>query len=158
MSPKNCCSSYDFEAHQQRSQTGCCFSQTAQHRFEVLPDLLPGLPGMFSALPGLWSVLPGLWSALQSGGWGSQACRWRSQVLSVALKVLSGTLRCSQTYHNHFYGTPVQVISDHSYSESQLKYPPRVWYCPEIDTSKFALHILSDTSGGSQRLKYIFLM
>jgi len=33
-----------------------------------------------------------------------------------------------------------------------------VSYSPEIDASKFTLHILSDTPGGFQSLKYIVLM
>jgi hypothetical protein len=37
-----------------------------------------------------------------------------------------------------------------SYSEGQQECPPRVRYSPEIDASKFTLHILSDTSGGFQ--------
>jgi len=54
--------------------------------------------------------------------------------------------------------TPVAVVRDPSYSEGRPEYPPRVWYSPEIDASKFALHILSDTPGVFQRLKYILLM
>ena len=41
MSFKNLCtisSSYEFQAHQQRSQRRCCFSQNALLWFEVLPD------------------------------------------------------------------------------------------------------------------------
>jgi len=75
-----------------------------------------------------------------------------------APKVLSVTLTCSQTYHNHSYGTPVPVIRDPSYSHSRLECPPRVWYSPEIVTSKLTLHIISDIPGGFQRLKYILLM
>jgi len=40
-------SSYDFQAHQQCFQGRCCFSQTAQLWFEVLPDLLLVLTGAF---------------------------------------------------------------------------------------------------------------
>jgi len=89
---------------------------------------------------------------------GSQACHRRSHVLPGAPEVLSGALRCSQTYHNHSHGTRVPVIRDPSYSQSRPECPPRVWYSPEIDASKFALHILSDTPGGFQRLRYIVLM
>jgi hypothetical protein len=42
MSFKNRCtisSSYEFQAHQQRSQRRCCFSQNALLWFEVLPDV-----------------------------------------------------------------------------------------------------------------------
>ena len=88
----------------------------------------------------------------------SQACRWGSLVLIDAPKVLSGTQRCSQTDHNHSHGTPVPVIRDLSYSKDWLECPPRVRFTPEIDASKFSLHIPSDCSGGSQRLKYILLM
>ena len=92
-------------------------------------------------LPGLSQVLPGL-----------------SPVVPIALKVLSGALRHSQSYHNHSHGTPVPVIRDLSYSEGWQECPPRVWYSPEIDASKFTLHILSDTPGVFQWLKYILLM
>jgi len=54
--------------------------------------------------------------------------------------------------------TPVPVVRDQIYSEGWLKCPPKVWYSPEIDASKFTLHILSDTPGSFQRLKYILLM
>jgi len=54
--------------------------------------------------------------------------------------------------------TPVPVIRDPSYSEGRPECPPRVWYSPDIDASKFTLHILSDTPGVFQRLKYILLM
>jgi len=54
--------------------------------------------------------------------------------------------------------TPIPVVRDHSYSEGLPEYPPRVWYSPEIDSSKFTLHILSNTPGVFQRLKYILLM
>ena len=54
--------------------------------------------------------------------------------------------------------TSVPVIRDPSYSEGQPECPPRVRYSPEIDASKFTLHILSDTPGVFQRLKYILLM
>jgi len=55
-------------------------------------------------------------------------------------------------------GTPRPVAGDPSYSEGRQECPPRVWYSPEIDASKFTLHILSDTPGGFQWLKYIVLM
>jgi len=66
--------------------------------------------------------------------------------------------RYSQTFHDRSHGAVVQVISDTSYSEGRSECPPRVWYSPEIDASKFTLHILSETPGGSQRPKYIVLM
>jgi hypothetical protein len=48
--------------------------------------------------------------------------------------------------------------SDPSNSEGRPECPPTFCYSLEIDSSKFSLHILSDTPGGSQRLKYILLM
>ena len=94
-----------------------------------------------------------------------QTCRWHSQVycrcslvLPGAPKVLSGTPRCSQTYYNNSDRTPVPVIRDSSYSEGQPECPSRVLYSPEIDASKFTLHILSDTPGGFMWLKYSLLM
>jgi len=88
----------------------------------------------------------------------SQTCCWRAHVLPGASKVLSGALRCSQTYHSLAHGTSVPVIRDPRYYEGRPECPPRVWYSPEIDTYKFTLHILSDTPGGFQWLKYILLM
>jgi len=75
-----------------------------------------------------------------------------------APKVLSDAPTCSQTYHNQSHGTPVPVIRDPSYSRGRPECPPNVWYSPQIDASKFTLHILSDTPGGSHWLKYILLM
>jgi len=54
--------------------------------------------------------------------------------------------------------TSVPVVGDPSYSEGQPECPPWVQYSPEIDASKFTLHILSDTPGVIQRLEYILLM
>ena len=122
-------SSYDFQAHQQRSQRRC-FSQTALLWFEVLP-------GLSSALPGLSPALPDAPRFTQSSLRRSDAFPNCSQSLPV---------------------TPVPVIRDPSYSEGWPECPPRVWYSPEIDASKFTLHILSDTPGVFQRLKYILLM
>jgi len=45
-----------------------------------------------------------------------------------------------------------------SYSKDRAEFSPRVWYSPEIDACKFRLHILSDTLGGFQWLKYILLV
>ena len=89
---------------------------------------------MSPALPGLSPVLPGL-----------------SQVLSGLSPVLPGMSPARQGAPRHVAGTP-------SYSEGQQECPPMVWYSPEIDASKFTLHILSDTPGGFQWLKYILLM
>jgi len=55
-------------------------------------------------------------------------------------------------------GAPRLVAGNPSYSEGRQECPPRVWYSPEIDASKFILHILSDTPGAFQWLKYILLM
>jgi hypothetical protein len=88
----------------------------------------------------------------------SQSCRLPSQVLPGAPKDLSGASRCSQTYHYLAHGTPVLVIRDLSNSECRAECPPRVWYTLDINTSKFTLHILLDTSGGYQWLRYILQM
>ena len=55
-------------------------------------------------------------------------------------------------------GAPRLVVGAPSHSEGRQECPPRVWYSPDIDPSKFTLHILSDTPGGLQWLKYILLM
>jgi len=54
--------------------------------------------------------------------------------------------------------TRIPVIRDPSYSECLPECPPRVWYSPAIHPSKFALHNLSDTPVGVQKLQYILLM
>jgi hypothetical protein len=63
---------------------------------------------------------------------------------------LGDSPRCSQTSHNRSHGAPVPVIRDPSYSDGRPECPPRVWFSPEIDASKFTLRLLSDTPGGSQ--------
>jgi hypothetical protein len=69
-----------------------------------------------------------------------------------------------QRYQLRLYlssGIPVNsvpVVRDPSYCEGLPEYPPRVWYSPEVDASKFTLHIFSDTPGVFQRLQYILLM
>jgi len=50
------------------------------------------------------------------------------------------------------------VAGSLTYSEGWQACPPRVSYSAAIDASKFTLHILSDTPGGFQWLKYILLM
>jgi hypothetical protein len=55
-------------------------------------------------------------------------------------------------------GASKLVAGAPSYSEGRLECPPMVWYSPEIYTSKFTLHTLSDTPGSFQWLKYILLM
>jgi len=88
----------------------------------------------------------------------SQAWPWLSEALLGAPKVLYGALRYFQTYPNHSHGSAVNVISDSSYTEGRQKCPSRVWYSPQIDASKLTLHIISDSPGGFQWLKYILLM
>ena len=55
-------------------------------------------------------------------------------------------------------GAPRLVVGAPSFSEGWQERSPRVWYSPEIDASKFTLHILSDTPGGFLWLEYILLM
>jgi len=80
------------------------------------------------------------------------------QVLPGVLKVLSSPLSCSKTYQNYSQSTLAPGISKPSYSDGWPDCPPRVSFSSQIGTSKFTLHILSDTPGGSQWLKYILLM
>ena len=63
---------------------------------------------------------------------------------------LGDSPRCSQTSHNRSHGAPIPVIRDPSYSDGRPECPPRVWFSPEIDASKFTLRLLLDTPGGSQ--------
>ena len=88
----------------------------------------------------------------------SHACRQRSHVLPGAFNVVSSAPRRSQTYQNHSHCTPVPISRDLSYSRGRSEFSLTVRYSPEIDASKFTLHILTDNPGGSQRLKYILLM
>jgi len=71
---------------------------------------------------------------------------------------LGDNLMCLQTSHKRSHGAPVPVIRDSSYSDGRPECPPRVWFSPAIDASKFTLRLLSDTPGGSKWLKYILLM
>jgi len=137
-------SSYDLQAHRQRSQWRCCLSQTALLWFEMLPDLL------LSSQACCRHYLNFCWCA--------NAGRRPLQALPGARNVLSVAARCFQTYHNHSHGTPVPVIRDPRNSEGQPESPPRVWSSPEIDTFMFTLYILSDTPGGSHWLRSIVLM
>jgi len=59
------------------------------------------------------------------------------------MTVIRGALR-------HVAGAPRLVVGAPSHSEGRQECPPRVSYSPEIDASKFTLHILSDTPGGFQ--------
>jgi len=88
----------------------------------------------------------------------SQTCPQHSQVLPGAPNVLSCAPTCTQTYQNHFYDPAVSVNSNPCYSKGQPEFPPKVWYSPEIEASKFTPHILSDTAEGFQYLQYILLM
>jgi len=135
----------------ERSVVALIFRRTCSVLKKVFPDcstVTRGAPRFVTGAPWFVTGAPSC----------SQACPWCSQMLPAAPKVLSGTPRCSQTYHNHSHGTPVAVIRDPRYSEGRQECPPMVWYSPEIDTSKFTLHILSDTPGVFQWLKYILLM
>jgi len=87
-----------------------------------------------------------------------QMCHLRSRAVPGAPKVLSGTPRCFQTYHNHSHRCLVRIIRDHRYSDGRPECPPMVQYFPDIDASKFTLFIHSDTSGSYKGLKYILLM
>jgi len=137
-------SSYDFQANQQRSQRRSCFSQTALLWFEVLTGLSSALPDLSPVLPGALRLVVG------------------------APRLVAGAPRCSQVHPKFSPAlrgvpkpitiTPVAVIRDPSYSEGRPECPPRVWHSPEIDASQFTLHILSDTPGVFQWLKYILLM
>jgi len=72
-------------------------------------------------------------------------------VICGAPRHVAGTPRCSQACLWRS-----QVC--HRRFQLRQECPPRVWYSPEIDASKFTLHILSGTPGGFQWLKYILLM
>src|SRR5882757_2589595 len=63
---------------------------------------------------------------------------------------LGDSPRCSQTSHNRSHGDPVPVIRDPSYSDGRPECPPKVWFSPEINATKFTLRLLSNTPGGSQ--------
>jgi len=63
------------------------------------------------------------------------------------LHQLGDSPRCSQTFYNRFQGVPGSVIRDPSYSDCRLQCPPRVWFSPEIDASKFRLCLLSHSMG-----------
>jgi len=65
---------------------------------------------------------------------------------------------CSESAHNHSHGTPGTIIADSKCSESRPECPSSVWYSSGIDALKFILHILSDSPGGFQQLRYNLLM
>jgi len=95
----------------------------------------------------------------------STVIRGAPRLVAIALRLvacgpwyITSTRTCFQTLHNHSHGTPVPVIRYPSHSEGRPECTPRVWYSPELDVSKFTLHILSDTPAASERLKYILLM
>jgi len=79
-------------------------------------------------------------------------------VIRGAPRLVAGAPRCVAGAPRCVAGAPRLFVSAPSYSEDQQECPPRVWYSPEIDASKFTLHILSDTPGGFQWLKYILLL
>ena len=124
-------SSYDCQAHQQHSQKTMLF----------FPDFSSVIRGASRLVAGALSIVIG-----------------SPRLVPCCLRLIFGAPTCSQTYENHSHGTPVPFIVNPSYSEGRPECPPSIWYSAEIDTSKFALHILSDTAGGSQQLQFILLM
>jgi len=137
MTLKNCwerSSSYDFHAHRQNSQRRRIFTQSTLLWLQVLRDLSPAFLGLSLAPPGIPPALPG------------------------EPNVHFSTPRCSQTYDHNTHGTSVSVLREPRYSEGRLEWSTRVWDSPENVVSKFTLHILSDTTGRFQRLKYNLLM
>jgi len=111
------------------------------------------------------------------GGYSYCTCTYReSQIMPAVLRInihknlaslrvhlgfphsLGDSPTCSQTFHKSSHSSPVPVIRDPSYSEGWPDCLSRVWYSPDIDDSQFTLHILSETPGVSQELKYILLM
>ena len=126
------CSSYDFQAHQQRSQRRC-FSQTALLWFKVLPDLSPALldlstvlldwlPAHLDMSPALRDLSPALLdlspvlpdSSLALPGWlpahpDAPRCTWSS-------------LRCSEVFPN--LTKSLQWYFCTSHQRSQLLWRP----------------------------------
>jgi len=83
---------------------------------------------------------------------------WFSQTALLWFEVLPDLSPALPGLLSALPGAPRLVASAPSYSEGLQECPPRVWSSPEIDASKFTLHILSDTPGGFQWVKYILLM
>jgi len=113
----------------------------------------------------MWRVFLLLGVHQENLRWCLQSFEWISIRTQVSLRVSLGFPHwlgdgptCSQTDHNGSHGAPVQVIRDRSYSEGRPECPPKVWFSPEIDASKFTLSLLSHIPGGSQWLKYILRM
>jgi hypothetical protein len=88
----------------------------------------------------------------------SQRRCWFSQTALLWLEVLPDLSPVLPGLSPELPGAPRLIVGAPSDSKSRQKWPPRVWYSPEIDASKFTLHIISDTPGGFQCLKYILLM
>jgi len=128
-------SSYDFQVHQQRSQTRCRF------------------PDCFTVIRAAPRLVAGALRCTQACHRGFQTSPRLSQVLPGAPTVLFGAPRCSQSHQNLSHGTLELVIRDPSYSKGHPECPPSVWYSPEFDAYKFTLHILSGTPGVFQWLK-----
>ena len=80
------------------------------------------------------------------------------EVLPDLLPVHLGLLPALPGFSPALRDAPRHVVGGPSYSEGRQEGPHRVWYSPEIDASKFTLHILLDTPGGFQCIKYIFGM
>jgi hypothetical protein len=99
----------------------------------VLPCLSPVLPSLSPVFPCLSLVLP---------------------YLSLVLPCLSPVLPGAPML---VVSAPRLVVGTWSYSDGRQECAPRVSYSPEIDASKFTLHILSDNPGDSKRLNYILL-
>jgi len=126
--PVNCC--WWFETCHQWLETSCWRSKAYSRYTQTLWGLSSELSGLTPAFP-------------------------RSPM---GMERSFRQIKCSQRNHHHFHGTSVSDNRDLSYSEGLSECTCRVWYSHEIDASKFTLHILSDTPGGSQRLTYILLM
>jgi hypothetical protein len=123
----NCC--WWFETWHQWLRTKCWCSKAYSRQTQALWGLSLELSGLTPALP----VTP---------RWTQRSFWW---------------MKCSQTYHHRSHGMSELDIRDPSYFESLSECLARVWYCHEIPASKFTLHILSDTPGGSQTLTDILL-
>jgi len=92
---------------------------------------------------------------------GSQTCRQHCQDLPGGPRCTQSSLLWSEVFPNLTQSLPWYSWTSHQRSlllSRPAGMPSLVLYSSNIDTSKFTLHILSDTPGGFQWLKYIFLM
>jgi len=145
------CSSYDCQPHQQHSPRRYHFPRL------LYSDLRCHQACHWCSKACRWCTQR-CFLHFQTCRWGFQTCRRQSQLRCGASEVPSGAPKCFQAYYNHSHISHGLVIREPSYSEGWLECPPRVWYSSDIDISKFTLHILSDTPGGFQWLKYIKLI